>query len=679
VTRATLIAFAVLSVLLGLQGCGGNVEESNPGSTAGTAAPATPTGLTAAAMSSSQINLSWNAATASDGVAGYNVYRGLTQIAALGVVTTFQNTGLAPSTDYAYRIEAVNRNGKASPRSSEARARTMPAADTTAPSTPAGLTATVASSTQINLSWSAATDNVGVVGYNIYRGGTLIATRTVTNFQNTGLSAFTTYSYTVQAYDAAGNVSTLSASASATTQPVPDTTAPSTPAGLTATAVSASQINLSWGAATDNVGVTGYNVYRGGALIATLGTITTFQNTGLSASTTYSYAVRALDAAGNLSAPSASASATTQGVATDTTAPSTPAGLTATAVSASQINLSWGAATDNVGVTGYNVYRGGTLIANLGAVTAFQNNGLSGATTYTYTVQARDAAGNLSAPSASSSATTQPVPDTTAPSVPGGLSATAVSSSQINLSWTAATDNVGVTGYNVYRGGTLIASLGVATAFQSNGLTGATTYTYTVRARDAAGNLSAPSTAASATTLPVPDTTAPATPMGLSATAVFSTQINLSWTAATDNVRVTGYNVYRGGMLIATLGAVTSFQNTGLTGSTTYSYAVEAFDAAGNVSGRSTVVSATTPAPSTTARLTWTAPASQSIVGYRVYYGNSPGTYLQPRGQGINVGNFTTHTVTGLTSGRRYYFVATAYDAANNESVYSNEAFKDLP
>ena len=64
--------------------------------------------------------------------------------------------------------------------------------------------------------------------------------------------------------------------------------------------------------------------------------------------------------------------------------------------------------------------------------------------------------------------------------------------------------------------------------------------------------------------------------MGLTATAVSSSQINLSWTAATDNVGVTGYNVYRGGMQIATLGAVTTFQNTGLTASTTYSYTVQA-------------------------------------------------------------------------------------------------------
>jgi chitodextrinase len=254
-----------------------------------------------------------------------------------------------------------------------------------------------------------------------------------------------------------------------------------------------------------------------------------------------------------------------------------------------------------------------------------------------------------------------------------------VSTSQINLSWNASTDNVGVTGYNVYRAGSLVATLGAVTTFQNTGLSSSTTYSYTVRAVDAAGNISSPSSSASATTQTPPDTTAPSIPGGLSTTPVSSTQINLSWSASTDNVGVTGYNVYRGGLQIATLGAVTSYQNTGLTGSTTYSYTVRARDAAGNISGQSTASSATTLAPVTTATLTWGVSPSQGVVGYRIYYGNAPRTYLQLLGQGVNVGNVTTFTVTGLVSGRRYYFAATAYDASNNESGFSNEVFKDLP
>ena len=120
-------------------------------------------------------------------------------------------------------------------------------------------------------------------------------------------------------------------------------------------AVSPSQINLSWTASTDNVGVTGYLVELPGpglhdfAQIATTTGTTTYNNTGLTAGTSYSYRVRATDAAGNLSPYSNVASATTP--PPDTQPPTAPTNLTATAVSGSQINLSWTASTDNVGVT----------------------------------------------------------------------------------------------------------------------------------------------------------------------------------------------------------------------------------------------------------------------------------------------------------------------------------------
>jgi fibronectin type III domain protein len=85
--------------------------------------------------------------------------------------------------------------------------------DITAPSTPTDLTAAAVSSSQINLSWSASSDNVGITGYKVYRNGTQITTIAGTSYQNTGLSPSTTYTYTVVAYDAAGNVSAQSASA----------------------------------------------------------------------------------------------------------------------------------------------------------------------------------------------------------------------------------------------------------------------------------------------------------------------------------------------------------------------------------------------------------------------------------------------------------------------------------
>jgi chitodextrinase len=370
------------------------------------------------------------------------------------------------------------------------------AEETTPPSVPAGLTATAVTSSQISLSWIASTDNVGVTGYKVYKNGALIGTTTTASYLDTGLAASTSYIYNVAAYDAAGNVSAQSASLSATTLAAADTQAPTVPSNLLASAVSTSQINLSWTASTDNKGVSGYKVYRNGTQIATA-TTTSYSNTGLAGSTAYTYTMSAYDAAGNASGQSASVSATTQ-TPPDTQSPTVPANLLASAVSTSQINLSWTASTDNKGVSGYKVYRNGTQIAT--ATTAsYSDTGLAASTSYIYKVAAYDAAGNVSGQSIATSATTQAAADTQAPTVPTGLSATAKSASQINLSWTASTDNVGVKGYKIYRNGTQIATV-TTTSYYNIGLAASTVYTYTVSAYDAAGNVSGQSATASAKT-----------------------------------------------------------------------------------------------------------------------------------------------------------------------------------
>jgi subtilisin family serine protease len=183
--------------------------------------------------------------------------------------------------------------------------------DTTPPSTPTSLTASAAAYNRVNLSWTAGTDNVGVTGYWIVRNGTTIASSTINSYSDTNVSPSTTYNYQVIAYDAAGNNSGPSNTATVTTPAAPDTQPPTAPTNLTATAISSSQINLAWTASTDNIGVTGYEVYRNSTKVATVIT-TSFGDTGLAASTTYSYFVKARDAAGNVSTSSNTASATTQ-------------------------------------------------------------------------------------------------------------------------------------------------------------------------------------------------------------------------------------------------------------------------------------------------------------------------------------------------------------------------------
>jgi chitodextrinase len=177
----------------------------------------------------------------------------------------------------------------------------------------------------------------------------------------------------------------------------PDTQAPTVPTNLSATAVSVSQINLTWAAATDNVGVTGYRVFRNASQIGTA-TNTSFSDTGLAASTTYTYAVAAFDAAGNPSAQSASVSATTPAPLPPDTIPPTISIIAPAngAVVAGTVSVSASAA-DNVGVAGVQFMVDGT---NLGAEVVTAPYQVSWNTTsisngsHTVTARARDAAGN---------------------------------------------------------------------------------------------------------------------------------------------------------------------------------------------------------------------------------------------------------------------------------------------
>ena len=277
---------------------------------------------------------------------------------------------------------------------------TTSTSDTTAPTVPAGLTATLSGSTA-NLAWSPSTDSTGVTGYRVTRNGVAIIEVLNTFYNDTNLTPGT-YTYSVAAVDAAGNLSGSSTSATVTVPPPPatDTTAPTVPAGLTAT-LSGSTANLAWSPSTDSTGVTGYRVTRNG--VAIIEVLNTFYNDTNLTPGTYTYSVAAVDAAGNLSGSSTSATVTVPPPpATDTTAPTVPAGLTATVVG-STVSLGWTPSTDNTGVTGYRVTRGG-IVRGTTNDTTFLESGLA-AGTHTYSVAAFDGAGNVSAESATTSAT----------------------------------------------------------------------------------------------------------------------------------------------------------------------------------------------------------------------------------------------------------------------------------
>jgi len=481
-----------------------------------------------------------------------------------------------------------------------------------------------------------------------------------------------------------------------------DTQPPSTPTGLTASAVDADQINLSWTASTDNVGVTGYQVLRCQGTYCTPYTVvatvsaTTYSDMGLSPSTTYRYRVRARDAAGNFSNYS---STVTRSTLADTLAPTAPTNLTTSAVDADQINLSWTASTDNVSVTQYRIERcQGSTCTSFSQIatstgTSYNNTGLSTGTSYRYRVRAADATGNLSGYSNIANAATPT--DTQSPTAPTNLTATPVSGSQINLSWTASTDNVSVTGYMVERcqgagcsNFTQIATP-TGTSYSNTGLPSQATYSYRVRARDAAGNLSDYSNTITTMTL---DVTAPTAPTNLQASVASVTQINLTWTASTDTVGVTGYQVERcqGSTCtyftrIATV-TETIYSNTGLSPYTTYRYRVRALDAAGNTSSYSNIASATTPQDTTPPsaptnlngaavsgsqiNLSWAASTDDvSVTGYRIERctGSTCTSFSQ-----IATSTGTTYSNTGLTSATWYRYRVRATDARGNLSGYSD-------
>jgi chitodextrinase len=304
-----------------------------------------------------------------------------------------------------------------------------PPPDTTPPSAPTGLAASNATTTSIDLRWSASTDNVGVTGYQVYSGATKIATVTGTSTTVTGLTAATSYTFTVKAVDAAGNASPASNAVTTSTASPP----PPPPAGaLTATFTKTSD----WG----NGFVAEYAIRNGGTSTVTgwklefdlpAGeTITSAWSGKLSSSGSH-YVLTDEDWTRTI-APGATVKVGFQGAYTgtfaaptgctingqscgggpappppapDTTPPSAPANLAASSPTASTVDLRWSASTDNVGVTGYQVFSGTTKVATVTG-TSTTVTGLSAATTYTFTVKAVDAAGNVSPASNAVSATT---------------------------------------------------------------------------------------------------------------------------------------------------------------------------------------------------------------------------------------------------------------------------------
>ncbi|MDC0708103.1 glycosyl hydrolase family 18 protein [Stigmatella sp. ncwal1] len=179
------------------------------------------------------------------------------------------------------------------------------------------------------------------------------------------------------------------------------------------------------------------------------------------------------------------------GGSVDTQAPSVPANLTSPSKTSTSVSLSWSASNDNVGVTGYDVYRNGSLVGSTSS-TSYTASGLTASTAYSFSIRAKDAAGNVSAASSTLSVTTNATGATCAalPSVPGGLSSPSKSSSSVSLAWSASSPgtNCTIAGYDIYNGSTRVGQTsGTGTDFTVSGLNANTAYTFSVAARNEFG------------------------------------------------------------------------------------------------------------------------------------------------------------------------------------------------
>ncbi|MGI5479925.1 fibronectin type III domain-containing protein [Streptomyces lavendofoliae] len=257
-----------------------------------------------------------------------------------------------------------------------------------------------------------------------------------------------------------------------------DTERPSTPAGVTAQAGSATSVHVMWERSTDDKAVTGYEVLHEGRKVAAVPAGRTMVDVErLKPSTAYRFTVRARDAAGNLSAPSAAVPVTTPASAPDdTTPPTRPPGLRGTVEGSRAVTLTWRRATDAAGVTAYDVYQAGSRVHSVpGDATTARLANLRPGTVYTFTVRARDAADNSSPDSPPVDLTTTPAPGSGPSTAPTGLTATARKGA-VALTWTPPATGAPVKEHQLFLNGAFATTI----VWGAQPPPGEVTYTFTV-------------------------------------------------------------------------------------------------------------------------------------------------------------------------------------------------------
>jgi chitodextrinase len=566
----------------------GNLSSGGPTSTAQTTDIVSPIWPEQATLLASQITpngcyLGWDMAIDNVEVTAYQVLQDKVEIATLASDTTWVKVvELAPWTTYGFEIYALDAAGNqtSSPLGVE-----VSTPDEVAPmwSENSAIIASDPTDSSVTLAWNGASDDVAVTGYRLYQDnveiGLFDAATVSTDVAD--LSNMASYIFRVEAEDAAGN---LSFGGPVLAMDLSDKTPPVWPidASLSAIESAATSVTLSWTEATDNAGVAGYQILENDQVVASVpGNETMVTVASLSPLTTYNFAVVASDSAGN----STDGGPTLQITTPDYPEPIWPddASLEAPDVSATSANLTW---TDiGMDVTVYTIFQDDQLVLSVpapglsGTVT-----GLTALTTYGFRVEAEGPSGKTSTSGPSLSVTTM---DLTPPDWPGNASllSSDLTETSLTLTWTALHDSQNVVTYNVHKNGVLLGTVDAPEhTINVIGLTLGETITFKVEAVGPTGQVSDDGPG---TTVTLSDVTGPAWDANASLTldAVTDTTATLSWTGATDNVAVTGYEVFVDGESDGTVGGnVTTYVVEGLASGTTYDFQVQAMDGAGNSS-----------------------------------------------------------------------------------------------
>ncbi|WP_019529440.1 fibronectin type III domain-containing protein [Dasania marina] len=627
---------------------------SNPSTASASTASLTPTNLEASNDGSSTadettISLTWEVPEAGEkSIVNYTVYRD-PAFPDTTITTTdanrYSDTSLNSGTTYTYTVTA-NDVVQESPLSNSATQSTRPLA-------PSGLTLTPGndSRSDINLSWNAAGGNFDA--YMVYRDDIKISPvpKTQTNYSDTNRASDTSYSYYVTTVS--DNGGSLEKESAVSDNPgVSYTTDAATAAEATnLTAIidninDATEINLSWGppvAFTDE----GYNIYRSkdGAAAELLVTVpagsTSYTDSNLKNSSTYQYQIEAIYTSAE---PGKEPRLTAQtALATDTTLSLTPTALTEDAATISQVDFHWTtpvAKVDRNFVIERRVNGGTFASLTTVACCSVSDNTVSPATNYSYSIKARQGIDSA----------TSIINITTQPNDPSGLSATTISTSQINLSWSAAAGNVD--SYYVYRDGVNVANVSAPTVSYSNtGLSSGTDYSYTVRA--------VYNSVESNDTVAATATTTPAAPTSFTASdGTSTTQIDLSWTSPGGDID--SYNIYRDGTLATTVTAPTVTYTDTRSSGNQYSYTVTAV-AGGHESAAAADTGATQPAAPTTISATVNSASQITVASYAVSCNNTASYIVKPSGLRANASTTAaSDAVSGLTGNKAYTFTVTA-------------------